>query len=91
MAMRQVERPWNAESPAEQGRGTQGGSWATRFEEARVEGWGAEERPHEFSRFVPPPSFCFHVVDGLSPPVKANDSQREGWRLTDEEVISQVR
>jgi len=31
------------------------------------------------------------VVEGHFLPVKARDSQREGWRLTDEEVISQVR
>ena len=31
------------------------------------------------------------VVETLHPPVKANDSQREDWRLTDDEVISQVR
>ena len=31
------------------------------------------------------------VVEDLSRPVKANDSQREDWKLTDEEVISQVR
>ena len=31
------------------------------------------------------------VVEEFSTPVKASDSQREGWRLTDEEIIPQVR
>ena len=31
------------------------------------------------------------VVETLPPPVKANDSPREDWRLTDDEVICQVR
>ena len=40
-----------------------------------------------------PPFFAsVHVVvEGFSVPVKANDSQSEGLKLTDEEVISQVR
>jgi len=41
------------------------------------------------------PFSCFFffrvVVETHSLPVKASDSQHEGWRLTDEEVISQVR
>ena len=31
------------------------------------------------------------VVEDFSVPVKANDSQSEGLKLTDEEVIPQVR
>jgi len=31
------------------------------------------------------------VIEGVSTPVKASDSQREDWRLSDDEIVSQVR
>jgi len=30
-------------------------------------------------------------VENISSPVKSSDSQREDWRLTDEEIIPQVQ
>ena len=38
-----------------------------------------------------PSRFCLRGIDGLSTPVKASDSQRQDWRLSDEEIIPQVR
>jgi len=76
----------------EQGRGARFGSETTRFEETRAKVRHAWEGYHEFAWFVSPPSVSARLtVDKLSTPVKSSDSQREEWKLTDEEVISQVR
>jgi len=92
VGIRELCQPRNAEAPAEQGRGAQRRSQATGFEEERVEGGYAEERCHEFTWFAVFPSFFVHVViEDLSTLVKASDSQRQEWRLADEEIISQVR
>ena len=75
----------------EQGPSTQCRSEAAGFEEARVEGRCPEERCHEFAWFVVSIlPFPFTVRD-LPTPVKASVSQRQDWRLSDEEIIPQVR
>ena len=56
MAIRNIQPSWNAETPTEQGRGSQRRSGATEFEEARVERWCARERYHEFAGFVISPA-----------------------------------
>ena len=74
----------------EQGPGARRRSETTRFEKTGIEEWHSEERYYEFARFVAPPSFSF-VIEHLSTPVKASDSQRQDWRLTDEEIFPQVQ
>ena len=93
MALRSIQHPWNAEPPTEQGRGPYRRSGTSRFEEGGVEGWYAEEGSHEHAWFVTPRPFAPSrvVAEGFFYAVKANDSQREGMKMTDEEVISQVR
>ena len=77
----------------EQGPGARGRSETTRFEKTRIEGWYGEERYYEFARFVTLLSFASSrfIVEKLSTPVKASDSQRQDWRLTDEEIFPQVQ
>ena len=83
---------WTAEPSIEHGSGTRCRSGTTRYEETRVEGRHREEGRHEFAWFVAPFSVpVLVVVEGLSLLVKSSDSQREDWRLTDEEIIPQVQ
>ena len=93
VALQALQQPWNAENPPEQSRGAECCLETTRFEETRVESWYTEEGYHEFARFVGPVHFTSVrvVVEDPSPSVKAGYSQRQDWRLTDEEIVAQVR
>jgi len=91
MATRSLQPSRNAEPPTEQGSSARYCSEATRFEEATVEGWDVDERYHEFARFVTSFIPVRVVIEEPSISVKASDSQHEDSRLTDEEIIPQVR
>ena len=92
MDLRQLQPPRNAKSPMEHGPGARRCSEATRFEETRVERWCGQEGCHEFARFAAPLLLFLSTCLLRTPsPVKSSDSQRQGWRLTDEEIIAQVQ